>query len=439
MKKLIPFYSIILFFLLHGAAFAREEFLIEVWAPSNALNPTLYSPIGTGFWITDEGHALTAAHVVLGDRDDGRTILARAASSTALELRQIDRTDRLRIQDLISEGKLFELNVLECDLEIDICLLQAQDFQPELQNVEIGGYFDEQDRLELWGVEVSSTNVANFNRFYTNLRRIDSGLIETSEPMRQGYSGGPAFNGESLVGISLRRNDTIASGTVLPIERVGGLLAAQEIRLRGDQFWTVEARISALEREVGSLLSEVEQSRNALKRLQAELFFDVGIRYDPLREGFGVSRKLYIDYGHRFRGQFSPQRISVTIVPIILSIEEERPEANFIAFQDWRVVDSFSGRELSSPLVIDDVMDRVEDRFTVWMEETKEFVLTQAGNDPEKAANWGLSEEHLSWENLPLPEFKDIRALRVEVKAWFPELGEISAGNYVREIHRIPM
>jgi len=54
-----------------------EDFLLEIWAKKPGLNPNVESPSGSGFWITQTGHAITAHHVVANNHQKGISVLAR--------------------------------------------------------------------------------------------------------------------------------------------------------------------------------------------------------------------------------------------------------------------------------------------------------------------------------------------------------------------------
>lgn len=432
-------FTVSLMLSLGGAVSAESELLLEIWGPSNRLTPSFYKPMGTGFWITEDGHALTAMHVVAEDYDARKTVFARSEKMPAPDAFSVDRGDSAALSNLFSEGHLIELAVLECDASEDVCLLQAVDYRPNLAGLTVGGILSEDSQLEFRGIEADDSGQYRFESFLSPIRRLAPDEVISALAMAQGFSGGPVLSDELVVGIALSRNDPLASGRVLPIDRIGGLLARSDIRLRGERYWTYEARLNALENQVARLVEESENNRHAIMRLQAELLFDVYVEYASDPDAGAWRRDLVIEYNQRFKGQFAPSKISVNVTPVIVTISEDEPEARFVTMSDWHVHSQFEENELTSPLKIPDLMDNLSDRFGIWKDDIAEEMLIQIERDPTLASKWGLEAEELAMESIPLPEFSQARFLRIEIKAWFDELGEVSRLNYVREVHRLPI
>jgi len=328
---------------------------------------------------------------------------------------------------------LLELDIVECDRTLDICLLKTKDPFHSENSVEFGGIPDQDSTLELRGATVG-TDPEVFSSFTSPVRAVSAGRIETTSNMAQGFSGGPVLMNGSVVGVSISRSDGVIAGHVLPINMVTEVLSKHQIELKGNRFWTIEARLAALEAELTNVVAEVERSRNAIRRIQAELIFDVAIHYVESHASGQLQRDLHIDFDPKFHGQFWPKKVSVKVIPIILGMDGDNPGARFISSKEWTVRRIFSTDALAPPLVVPNIIDTVKDQLEGWKDDMNEVVFQMSDDD---LAGLNLERSHL--DSLEFPSFDHVRFLRIELDAWFDELGGVSPVNYITEVRVLPL
>ncbi len=411
--------TIILFLLAHQT---RADVLIfEIWSNNNPLNTDRYVANGTGFWISRDGFAITANHVLSDESKKNKLVYAKSEENNYILPQELSRK---AIEEEIGRRNIFVLKLLDCDRKKDICLLKATSHRPNILAPKIGGDIAVDGRLKLRGLRYKNDRKYFPNEFYSSVRDVGHPeVVYISDIIPQGYSGGPVLADDKVVGISLNRDDTLQSGTILRISEIGQLAVNADLSFQDSSYWSQSARLSALEREVERLSKETDQYKAAIRRLQSELWIYAELQYRPIvnfnDDSGQLQRDLIIKWRERFPGQFYPSKIRVTVTPLVTSINEDHPLANMLPHTILGVRYSrlFEEREITPTLVIEDIMDELHDNLQEKLESIRE------------ASSTSMNEE---------PSIEMASSLKVEFKVWFNELAA-APRTYVQEIHRLPM
>ena len=162
---------------------------------------------GTGFLLTEEGHILTASHVVL--QADPDTVVTTTGSFGS------------------AKSHPFPLEFIKRDPDVDGVLLQLPNTQKELHGVTIGNskLIPEDAPLYVLGFPVPLLNVNSGTGILTSkLGR--NGKWVTSIPLNRGNSGGPIFdlNGNVIAMAIAGADESQGITYATPISHLNGLI-----------------------------------------------------------------------------------------------------------------------------------------------------------------------------------------------------------------------
>ena len=256
--------------------------------------------IGAGFLITDEGHVLTARHV-----------LAAPAVELEGEEVEIELKNGSKVQaEVIAESQNLDLAVLQIEGAVDLepirFLEEARSLNPPASLVLIGHpkTVDGLKKFQSEAVSISQTGERE---------------IRVSGNIYGGNSGGPGLVHKDddeyyVAGLLKSKEGHGQAGTLVSVESVLAFLKKQSILLGNDSF--------LVKRGFGEQLSEAELAmlRSIADHIRHDLIWEVVIKRAPLILSDGTSveqRQLIVSYRKKFPGQIDPKSYKLRIYPVL--------------------------------------------------------------------------------------------------------------------------